>query len=331
MATFDDLAAFEMPHTFIEPALKLCRSMNTCLDFAFYDVPAFAGYLRAHGEVFSTRDRANAPATIDLSAVDNPEGALLVVDAHHQPAVLRFETVPDFLKWHATADDAPRFASITGVGSSALGSAALAWDISSAVKAKVLAIVPGYGLADCILQGMGGWFGFGLHNALNSKSIIQDVLARTVPDAAWIGRALSASVPGSKRAPSGAPVFETGCGSSDVLHALLREIGLACVIGHSKGALAIENALRSIAVKHVEGLQVVTLGCPIAEEIPEAKYHQFLGLCDALGQANAWGNLPDTWIWSGHSTNAQMPLSMQVAELIADGPAAAVARDKAAI
>jgi hypothetical protein len=43
-------------------------------------------------------------------------------------------------------------ATITGVGSSALGSAALAWDISVALEKPVLAIVPGYGVADVLLQ-----------------------------------------------------------------------------------------------------------------------------------------------------------------------------------
>jgi hypothetical protein len=44
-------------------------------------------------------------------------------------------------------------ATITGVGSSALGSAALAWDISVALEKPVLAIVPGYGVADVLMQG----------------------------------------------------------------------------------------------------------------------------------------------------------------------------------
>lgn len=320
MAVFDSLQMFEMPRDLIEPALRLCRSVNTCLDFDFYDVPAFAMYLQAQGERLSTAGGTPNPdglPTLDLSALNNPEGALLIVDANRQPTVRRFDAVPDFLEWQAGVDDGPRIACITGVGSSALGSAALAWDISRAVKATVLAIVPGYGLADCILQGMGGWFGFGLHNALNTKSAIQDFLAMAAPQAAWIGRELSASVPGSKKAPTGAPVFQTGSGSSDVLHALLQEIEFACVVGHSKGALSIENALRSIDPERIRGLRVVTLGCPIAEEVPTASYHQFLGICDALGQANAWGNLPDSWIWSGHSTNTQMPLNMNVERLVA--------------
>jgi hypothetical protein len=45
-------------------------------------------------------------------------------------------------------------ATITGVGSSALGSAALAWNISVALEKQVLAIAPGYGVADVVVQGL---------------------------------------------------------------------------------------------------------------------------------------------------------------------------------
>jgi hypothetical protein len=47
-------------------------------------------------------------------------------------------------------------ATITGVGSSALGSAALAWDISAALEKPVLAIVPGYGVADVLRYSAAG-------------------------------------------------------------------------------------------------------------------------------------------------------------------------------
>src|SRR5271170_2094207 len=84
-------------------------------------------------------------------------------------------------------------ATIAGVGSSALGSAAFAWDISTATRKPVLAIVPGYGVADVVLQGLGGWFGFGLYNYLHAKSLVQNALASTAPKVAEIGRNLSAS------------------------------------------------------------------------------------------------------------------------------------------
>ena len=112
-------------------------------------------------------------------------------------------------------------ATITGVGSSALGSAALAWDISVALEKPVLAIVPGYGVADLVLQGLGGWFAFGLHDFLSSKTLLQTGLAAAAPETARIGRELAASTPQEPTA-RGAPIFRFGSGSSDVLHALLQ-------------------------------------------------------------------------------------------------------------
>lgn len=170
-------------------------------------------FLRARGEDISTLGSASNMSggpTVDLSAFDNPKGALLVIDAKQKPLALRFDRVPKFVKWHRQADRKPTTVCISGVGSSALGSAALAWDISNAIGASVVAIVPGYGVADCILQGMGGWFGFGLYNALNTKSNIQDFLANTVPETAKIGRNLSASAPGSKRRQTVRRFFRQG-------------------------------------------------------------------------------------------------------------------------
>ena len=52
-----------------------------------------------------------------------------------------------------------------------------------ALEKPVLAIVPGYGVADVVLQGLGGWFAFGLHDFLSSKTLIQTGLATAAPDA----------------------------------------------------------------------------------------------------------------------------------------------------
>jgi hypothetical protein len=168
----------------------------------------------------------------------------------------------------------------------------------------VLAIVPGYGVADAMLQALGGWFGFGLYDYLGAKGITQSALANVAPSTATIGRHLSGSVPDAERV-RGAPVFRHGSGSSDVLHALMmrdtRQFRL--LVGHSKGALQIGNALRSLNPDRTEGLRVVTLGCPIAKDAPGAEYHQYLGLFDALGQLNMWGNWPDHWPATWHSTN----------------------------
>jgi hypothetical protein len=309
----DSLSLFELPRAFVKPVLELCRTFNSTLDVAFYDVPTLVAELRARGAAVGDGKGA---ATIDLDALANPEGALLVADAARAPFIQRFEAVPTFLAWHRDAEAPPKTVSITGVGSSALGSAAMAWDLSKSLAAPVLAIVPGYGVADALLQGLGGWFGFGLHDALQTKSRLQDTLAVMTPELASVGRNLVASLPDARRL-HGAPVFRTGSGSSDVLHALMSEIEIACVVGHSKGALSIANALRSLPPAGTQGLRIVTLGCPIPEELAGATYHQYLGLFDALGAANSWGAAPDHWTATDHSTNTSLPLSMDAGALAA--------------
>ena len=209
-------------------------------------------------------------------------------------------------------------ATITGVGSSALGSAALAWDISKALKRPVLAIVPGYGVADVVLQGLGGYFGFGLHDFLGAKGMTQNAIANVAPKMAAIGRDLSAFSIFDKTV-HGAPVYRHGSGSSDVLHALMKDRAspFQIVVGHSKGALQIGNALRSLDPDRTYGVRVVTLGCPIAEAAPGVEYHRYLGLFDALGQLNMWGHLPEQWTPTWHSTNPYLPPAMAAGALSA--------------
>src|ERR1700722_15038778 len=108
------------------------------------------------------------------------------------------------------------------------------WLGTSRSRSKSLCWLPGYGVADVVLQGLGGWLGFGLHDFLHTKSNVQDGLVLMEPRLAAVGRRLSASPPGARRAATGAPVFRTGCGSSDVLHDLMQLIAIKCVVGHSK-------------------------------------------------------------------------------------------------
>ena len=162
----------------------------------------------------------------------------------------------------------------------------------------------------------GGWFGFGLYDYLDSKSFVQFGIAGAAPRAARIGRRLSASTPDAKTV-NGGPVYRHGSGSSDVLHALIefRDAPFRLLVGHSKGALQIGNAIRSLPSAKTDGLQVVTLGCPIAETVAGVAYHQYLGLYDALGQLNMWGNMPDKWTQTWHSTNPVFPPAMAAGKL----------------
>ena len=110
-----------------------------------------------------------------------------------------------------------------------------------------------------------------------------------------------------------------------MLHALLSRPdaqALQLLVGHSKGALQIGNALLSLAPACTEGLHVVTLGCPIEPGIANVRYHQYLGLFDALGQLNAWGHRPDDWTATTHTTNPWLPPALDAgACALADAPA----------
>jgi hypothetical protein len=321
-AKFADLllTAFELPKWLVEPAVRSCRLFNSALDFIFYDVPTLRAALAEKDGPMRARGEKPPSRIVDFDALSNPEGSLLLIDATKAPYVHKYQSVKKFLEspYQETRD--VDIATITGVGSSALGSAALAWDISVALKKPVLAIVPGYGVADVLLQGLGGWFAFGLHDFLGSKTAIQTGLATAAPKTARIGRELAASTPQEPEVRGGAPIFRYGSGSSDVLHALLeyRVTPFRLLVGHSKGALQINNAIQALPVERTQGLRVVTLGCPIGENVAGVDYHQYLGLFDALGQLNAWGHWPEYWSPTWHSTNPALPPAMAVGEMTSE-------------
>ncbi len=310
---------FEAPREFIVPFLYALRMSNTALDGLFYDVNVFWNELLLRGTAVVTATQSaphvtKAFAELNLGALSNPEGSILVVDAGKAPYVQRFDDVPGFLKYASGDGRNIKTVTITGVGSSALGSAAFAWNISVTLGEPVAAIVPGYGVADVIQQGLGGWFGFGLTPWI--KKTVQEALAHIAPETAKIGRRLMMTVPDAATVETGAPVFQRGSGSSDVLHEILiKSKYIDRVCGHSKGALVIDNAIRDLPQATSERLKVTTFGCPIPEDGRGAAYMQFLGLLDGLGLLNSWGNKPEAWPITHHSTNTLIPLSMPVSLL----------------
>ena len=175
----DTLSWFEVPRPFIEPVLRALRLGNTALDTLFYDVNTVVADLLLHGSIVvaggestvasAISEMTKAVSSLDLSALSNPEGSILVVDSGRPPHVAPFEDVRAFLSWVNAQGQNVRTVSVTGVGSSALGSVAFAWNISTALDEPVTAIVPGYGVADVIQQGLGGWFGSGCTTGGSSR------------------------------------------------------------------------------------------------------------------------------------------------------------------
>jgi hypothetical protein len=318
-----DLALYELQKPMVEPLLRMFRLTNTALDFLFYDVGAFAAAMLKLGSVIETGIGGNSGAArnpllnhLDLGALTNPEGSILVVDANLPPYVVRFDDMTEFLLYaNGASGERLRCVSITGVGSSALGSAAFAWNASIALGEPVAAIIPGYGLADVVPQALGGWFGFGMHDWLQSAT--QSFLAAAAPSLAQMGRQLARSSPHHAKATTGAPVFEHGSAASDDLHGVLQDARrITRIIGHSKGSLAIANALRSLPSERTRNISVLTFGCAIAEELKDCDYTQFLGLLDGLGVLNSWGHQPEQRPLAHHSTNSLIPFSLPVAALV---------------
>jgi hypothetical protein len=145
-----DLGNFDLPSAMVQPLLRALRHVNTTADTLFYDVNLLWLRLYTKGVLLST-NMLQPPGTsphplaalqaaakfINLSAAANPEGAILVVDAHRAPFVQKYDDVETFLATQKGVE----VISVTGVGSSALGSAAFAWNVSEAVRKPVAAIV----------------------------------------------------------------------------------------------------------------------------------------------------------------------------------------------
>src|SRR5690348_6978982 len=126
------LTAFELPKGLVEPAVRSCRLFNTTLDFIFYDVPMLRAALAEKDALMHARGEKLPSRIIEFDALSDPEGALLLIDATTAPYVHKYQSVKKFLESPYQEARDVDIATITGIGSSALGSAALAWDISAA-------------------------------------------------------------------------------------------------------------------------------------------------------------------------------------------------------
>src|SRR5262249_50233016 len=303
------------------PLLRMFRFSNTALDVLFYDVEALRLSLLAKNTLIHTSLAARSVSHpfdfLDLTALTNPSGSIIVVDSNSAPYIRPpFREMSQFFDYANGPDGAALHTlAITGVGSSAYGAVAFAWDISTALGELVAAVVPGYGLADVVPQALGGWFGFEVYDALQTAT--QSFLARFAPSLALIGKDLARTTPGHACASTGAPVFRHGSAASDDVHAILQEVpGITRVIGHSKGALAIENALRSLSGGAHGAPCRYHLWLRHLGAMTQAKYTQYLGWFDTLGILNSWWHVPEFRPLSHHSTNTFIPLSMRVADTV---------------
>lgn len=287
------------------PVLTLTKQRNTEIDQLFYDV----GALSKKERDFLVRET-------------NLEGSILVVYPRGGRGDLGIVKHADYQTLRAAPGRLLRHFSIAGVGSSDLGAAALARNLADHVQEPVGAIVAGYGMADLLAEGVGGWFFLGANNQLLQYLHQWRAAGKTLhePSAGAGAQATRATeTTTSVAALAGSP-------DSDTLFRLLRdeEREIQILLGHSKGCLSIATALEALAVagppaalRKAQAIRVITTGAVV--ELPEGFDHaiQFLGALDGFGAMNSrlhkdYVQMPGAW----HHLNTAIPFHLSIRDVL---------------
>ena len=274
------------------------RVFNSMLDTVFYDVGALSVHERAR-----------------LAAYARPEGSILIVYPADAAEAIRDLTPAAFVQEQlAGSSDPVTTVVIAGVGSSAIGTAALARDVADCLGTPVAGIVSGFGLADVVSEALAGWFVFGARNALREMvarfldaSLLEDHVRDPETHSDLKAHVAPPDTPDER--------FLYGSPDSTTLLYLLSKLGgrLRLLLGHSKGNYSIENALEGWSGHPNRHLDIVTLGAVIWFPPEFANLQQFIGDIDYFGMLNSRIfvqriGVPGAW----HSLNTALPGHLSV-------------------
>lgn len=256
----------------------LLRQRNALLDWMFYDVAALTPQERA---------KVAEPSLV--------AGAILVLSPSGGRAPQYYPSIEDLA---ISVDRHVRVATLAGVGSSALGAAALARNVADAVGEPVLTIISDYTVMDAMAEAMGGWLYFETARRLSDPARLGD---RTLLQ-------------------SGRDV--------DTLASMLADsrFDLRLLIGHSKGGASISNALyRQLRLARQEDAPdldysrlIITLGGAVV--MPKGHtVIDVLGDFDALGWFNSdpRATIERRQPMAGHHTNTLAPAHLNVRDVVA--------------
>ena len=278
---------------------------NMVFDTVFYDVGGLSA--QEHADLIGR-------------VVDFDEGGMLVVwPQQAERKIEYFALSADLVAAHPDLDAV----AIAGVGSSPLGTAALARQVADAHGAKVVGVISGYGAADVISEALGGWIDFGRRN--HTRAAIEQVRALGVAG----GNGASAdALKAEYRIPSDYLLVDEP-ESNTLVNLMLRHGDkLRLLVGHSKGALNIQNAAHGFeldpraAEVSIDQLRVVTFGCGITLPARFRHLDQFVGTYDVLGRLNTPVPVTDDadfhWVeGTAHNLNEQNPFHTPVDDLLA--------------
>ncbi len=253
------------------PAKPLVHTRNLFWDTLFYDI-----------EALSRAERA------EIATLSDHEGALIVVSPQQSGKGLRYyeDTTAMLSAEKATIGGV----AIAGVGSSIVGTAALARNVADTYGLDVAGIVSGYGATDLVAEALGGWFFYGYIDKY------RHILEIMVEKAASAVRApLAATVAGNDARQGAIPrQLDTGT-LLDILMANPNKLEI--LVGHSKGAMLIDFVLEEFvhrmngqAHRFYDELDVVTVSAVVGVPHNFKKTCQIIGALDWFGGMNS---LPD--------------------------------------
>ena len=277
------------------------KQRNAVLDNFFYDTGSL-----------TVEEKAKLSPLIDR------EGSIIVVPPSNSDRQIRH--YKRALRFMNKEGPTIRAIAVAGVGSSALGTAALARSIADALDTDVAGIITGYGLSDVMTEALGGWFVFGaadriqfamekFFERMRSPMPADIVSAGSEASVMWFDRS---SLPGDNDVST----------LSEIL--LASPPALEYLITHSKGSLVASYALQQY-VEDLEGdetalferLRITTLGAVVGLPAVFKNVKQYLGALDWFGGANSSLSVTHERVPGvSHHLNPGFPYHMSVAALL---------------
>lgn len=298
------------------------KQRNELFDTLFYDVDALS--------------QAEKDA---LSPMAEQESSLIVVPpTGANREIAHFYGLDAFLEGKDSSGtplkDGLRIVALAGVGSSVLGTAALARNVADVYGEDVLGIVTGYGAADMLEEAMGGWFFYGAidqadHMMRKTAQFWQETAQAwremlTPQSKQMRARGLAAPAPTEIKTPHHRKRYT----DVEELIRMLEEghlPQLEMLVGHSKGSLLIDFAVETLVDSdsvnkdaYFDKLKLVTFGA--VTDLPSQFEHryQFIGSLDSFGGMNSRLDVPhETVDGAWHHLNEKLPFHMPLKKVLA--------------
>lgn len=238
------------------------------------------------------------------------EGDILVVyPANAARQIQHFASVTSMFEAELTPQ--PCAITVSGIGSSCVGSAALARNVANALDAPVIAVISGYGTYDLAAEALGGWFVYGYKDAWRH--------AMRQHYTAWNSFYKQHIAAGLLEVFDNLPMRDT----HTIIELLASpSLQLRLILGHSKGNLVNDFALEYFATKYqqhdyYQQLKIVSVGAVTNFPPKFRQVEQYLGQFDLLGAINSRPSLTFHSVPGAlHSTNSKTVAPMKVEALL---------------